>query len=84
MEIADLKSKIAEVLALIPANFHQGPPSPSVSLALPHFSDTFAAAAAAAATAAAITPPPGLGDGEELAVTSSLNPNASDYTPKAP
>jgi hypothetical protein len=93
MEIAELKSKIAEVLALVPGNFSVNVPPGSpqnAGLGTPHFSEAFACS----------TPPPaqqsgagGAGDDHTdmaivlanvaaAAAASSLNPNASDYTPK--
>jgi hypothetical protein len=68
-EIEELKSKVAEVMALMPSS---GPttyssPTPESSPS-PHFSSNFA------------TPPP---QEEDVLAKSSLNPHASDYTPKA-
>lgn len=61
-EIADLKSKVAEVMALMPdtSNYH-GPISPD-SVPSSHFSNKFV-------------------QEEDVLSKSSLNPNASDYTP---
>lgn len=62
VEITELKSKIAEVMALIPStNSYQSLSSDRTSS--PLFSSKFCT--------------------EDLAVASDLNPNASDYTPKA-
>ena len=68
VEISDVKSKIAEVMALIPAN---STPFTSVSLDIspsPHFSATFAKTSPVKE--------------EDVLSKSSLNPNASDYCPK--
>nr|KAG5705036.1 hypothetical protein BaRGS_018766 [Batillaria attramentaria] len=62
LEVTELKSKIAEVMALIPStNSYQSLSSDRTSS--PLFSSKFCT--------------------EDLAVSSDLNPNASDYTPKA-
>ena len=94
LEIAELKSKIAEVMALVPASFANvvSPPSPQSAMVSPHFSESFT-----------VTPPPslsmagasggsggggGAGDPSDhqqqqdnmvAAASSNLNPNASEY-----
>jgi hypothetical protein len=85
-QIANLESKIAEVMAVLPASSSFTPPVSTTNN--PHFSATFTSP----------TPPP-LGsvslrdevprpssspadEHEVLVTSSSLNPNASDYTPK--
>ena len=61
-EIAELKSKVAEVMALMPdtSNYH-GPITPD-SVPSSHFANKFV-------------------QEEDVLSKSSLNPNASDYTP---
>ena len=65
--IADLKSKMAEVLALMPTGYtaHASPDSSQ------HFSGKFTPAS---------SPPP---HDDDVLSKSSLNPNATDYTPKS-
>ena len=65
LEIADLKQKIAEVLALMPASSYNGSLCISECQSTPLFASKF-------------SPP----HEEDVLAKSSLNPNASDYTPK--
>lgn len=64
-DINELKSKIAEVMALVPSSTTFSTPG---SASPPHFSAPFAR--------------PDSREEERVLVTSTLNPNASDYTPK--
>lgn len=66
VEIADLKTKVAEVMALVPSTSGFG----SICTdSLPHFSAAFTSQNPTAASSVVLT-------------KSSLNPNASDYQPK--
>jgi len=69
-QVAELKSKVAEVMALMPttATFT------SSANTSPHFSGSF--------TSSPLLPPPGVMVKNDVLVKSSLNPHASDYTPK--
>ena len=100
IEIAELKSKIAEVMACMPANYPNiacaATSVASAGLPTPHFSEAFACSTPPPPPPTVVTAaaPGGLGaHGDDpaaaaaavaaaTAATSSLNPNASDYTPK--
>ena len=71
-DIAELKSKVAEVMALMPYASVSNDLNPG-DLS-PHFSGNFTEAGASASA----TPP---SQEEDVLSKSSLNPNASDYTP---
>ncbi len=84
-ELKELKQKVAEAMALMPppASYPGGADTAS------HFSAKFSSAPGGALPRSA--PSPGspaaaaaAAEEEEILVMSSLNPNASDYTPKAP
>jgi len=68
-ELEELKQKIAEAMALVPASTYNHTSTGGES---PHFSSKFA------------SPPASPPREEDVLAMSSLNPNASDYTPKTP
>ena len=74
-ELEDLKQKVAEAMALMPPSSYNTTAAGSAAVAggeSPHFSAKFASPSA--------SPP----KEEDVLAMSSLNPNASDYTPKTP
>lgn len=93
-QIANLESKIAEVMAVMPASSSFTPPVSSTNS--PHFSATFTSPTPPPMVMEAlglnnrgsspqqhqVTPPPTSQEELDVLVKSSLNPNASDYTPK--
>ena len=95
LEIAELKVKIAEVISLVPtaANFSSVSASSQASSPL-QFSGNYTPPTLSVgggapgsftppqAAATFTPPPPSPTEDQEVVANSSLNPNASDYTPK--
>ncbi len=69
-ELAELKQKVAEAMALMPSSSYNSAPTPGGES--PHFSAKFASPSAS----------PAAEQEQDVLAMSSLNPNASDYTPK--
>ncbi len=69
-ELAELKQKVAEAMALMPSSSYNSAPTPGGES--PHFSAKFTSPSAS----------PAAEQEPDVLAMSSLNPNASDYTPK--